>query len=110
MTRLDDRALIGRFLEMMAAEAGASANTLSAYRTDLMQASGLLHGALAGAGGAEIERLAGNWSSLAKASVARKAACMRRFFGFLAEEGHRADDPSSHLPRPGASRGLPKNV
>ena len=32
---LDDRALVDRFLDMMAAEAGASRNTLTAYRTDL---------------------------------------------------------------------------
>lgn len=104
----DDRALIDRFLEMLSAEAGASTNTLTAYRTDLLQASTLLEGKLSAADGIGLTKLAQDWSPLAKASVARKAASLRRFFGFLQEEGHRIDDPSSHLPRPGNSRGLPK--
>jgi integrase/recombinase XerD len=33
---------------------------------------------------------------------------LRRFFAFLAEEGFRADDPSSALPRPQLGRPLPK--
>ena len=36
----DDRALVDRFLDMMAAEAGASRNTLNAYRNDLEAAAG----------------------------------------------------------------------
>ena len=42
--RGSDRALIDRFLEMMAAEAGAAANTLAAYRSDLTLASQALGG------------------------------------------------------------------
>src|SRR3546814_11708692 len=38
----EDRVEIARFLEMMAAEAGASRNTLLAYSADLMGASALL--------------------------------------------------------------------
>jgi integrase/recombinase XerD len=104
----DDPQLIDRFLEMMAAEAGASANTLAAYRTDLVAASGFLSGALAQAGEAEIGRLAASWAHYSKSTVARKAASLRRFFGFLLDERFRADDPSPHLPRPGLSRPLPK--
>jgi integrase/recombinase XerD len=40
--------------------------------------------------------------------VARKAAALRRFYGFLHDEGLRADDPSNALPRPVAGRPLPK--
>ena len=36
----DDRALVDRFLDMMAAEAGASRNTLAAYRSDLERRGG----------------------------------------------------------------------
>ena len=32
----EDRALVERFLDMMAAERGASANTLAAYRRDIL--------------------------------------------------------------------------
>ena len=40
----EDRALVDRFLDMMAAEAGASRNTLPAYRTDLERAAESLGG------------------------------------------------------------------
>ncbi|GAA0732240.1 tyrosine-type recombinase/integrase [Sphingomonas trueperi] len=103
-----DRDLIERFLEMLRAETGAAANTIAAYGTDLRLASEALGGDLAGAGRAEIERLAGGWGELARATVARKSSALRRFFAFLAEEGHRADDPGAALPRPGAARRLPK--
>ncbi len=93
---------------MMAAEAGAAANTLSAYRSDLTLASAALGGGLAGADAAALARMADGWRDLAHGTVARKSAALRRFFAFLGEEGHRADDPSAALPRPGARRGLPK--
>jgi len=108
LSRLDDLALIERFIEMMRAEAGAAANTVAAYGTDLRLASEALDGELGGAGKEALERLAGEWQKLARATVARKSAALRRFFAFLADEGLRADDPSGALPRPGSSRGLPK--
>lgn len=104
----EDRALIERFLEMMAAEAGAAKNTLAAYRSDLMLASGVLAGRLSSATADDLTRVGAAWLDLSKATVARKSAALRRFFAFLLEEGHRADDPGAALPRPGASRGLPK--
>jgi integrase/recombinase XerD len=104
----DDRALIERFLEMMRAEAGAAGNTIAAYGTDLRLASEVLEGRLGAAGDGEIERLAEGWRALARSTVARKAAALRRFFAFLADEGLRADDPSAALPRPGTARALPK--
>ncbi|PVX29429.1 tyrosine-type recombinase/integrase [Sphingomonas pokkalii] len=103
-----DRALIERFLEMLRAESGAAANTIAAYGTDLRLASKALEGRLCDAGRPEIERLAGGWHELARATVARKSAALRRFFAFLVDEGHRADDPGAALPRPGTARRLPK--
>jgi len=103
-----DRALIERFLEMMAAEAGAAPNTLAAYRSDLALASGFLAGRLAAASPDDLARLGAHWLELSRSSVARKSAALRRFFAFLADEGHRADDPGAALPRPGARRPLPK--
>ncbi len=104
----EDRALIDRFLEMLAAEAGAAKNTIAAYRSDLALASDVLGGRLSSATPDDLARLGGEWLTLSKASVARKSAALRRFFAFLADEGLRADDPGAALPRPGASRGLPK--
>jgi integrase/recombinase XerD len=105
---VSDAALIERFLEMMAAEAGAAANTLAAYRRDLEGASGHLGGRLGEADAAALRDLGESWLSLAHSSVARKASALRRFFGFLAEEGLRGEDPSDALPRPGTARTLPK--
>jgi len=105
-----DAALIDRFLEMMAAESGAAANTIAAYGSDLRLASAFLEGGLAEADAAALARLGDEWRALSRASVARKSAALRRFFAFLADEGLRADDPGAALPRPGAARGLPKTL
>jgi integrase/recombinase XerD len=103
-----DRALIERFLEMLAAEAGAAANTIAAYRSDLMLAAAAVPGGLVAAGVADLEALAEEWRVLARSTVARKSAALRRFYAFLVDENHRADDPGKALPRPGAARSLPK--
>jgi integrase/recombinase XerD len=47
---------------------------------------------------------------LSRATVARKSAALRRFYAFLVDEGARADDPSPALPRPGATRPLPRTL
>jgi len=104
----EDRQRIAAFLEMMAAEAGAARNTLLAYERDLRGASELLGGRLAAAAPGEIRRLAEAWMPLSRATVARKAAALRRFYGFLHDEGMRGDDPSAALPRPARERPLPK--
>ena len=103
----DDAVLIDRFLEMMAAERGASRNTLLAYRTDL-QGAGAIVGGLAVAGQDALGRLAGEWAPLAASTVARKASALRAFYAFLEEEGLRADNPGAALPRPVTRRPLPK--
>ena len=105
-----DAALIDRFLEMMAAQAGAAANTIAAYRSDLRLASEAAGGALGDADAAALHRVAEGWRDLSHATVARKSAALRRFFAFLVEEGLRADDPGEALPRPGARRPLPRTL
>ena len=104
----EDRALVDRFLDMMAAEAGASRNTLAAYRTDLERTAEALGGTLGSAGSEALSSLGSKWSDLAPSTVARRSAALRRFFGFLVEEGIRKDDPSAALPRPALERPLPK--
>ncbi|CAD7334909.1 tyrosine recombinase [Sphingomonadales bacterium 56] len=103
----EDGALIGRFLEMMSAERGASRNTLLAYRADLEGAAKIL-GGLSAAGKDAIAGLAAAWAELSASSVARKASALRAFYGFLEEEGLRGDNPSAALPRPVTRRPLPK--
>jgi integrase/recombinase XerD len=104
----DDRALVDRFLDMMAAEAGASRHTLAAYRNDLERAAECLRMGLAKAGADDVATLGEQWSELAPSTVARRSAALRRFFGFLVDEGLRSDDPSAALPSPRFERPLPR--
>ena len=103
----DDRALVDRFLDMMAAEAGSSLNTLAAYRNDLERAAESMP-CLSSASADHLARLGANWAKLAPSTVARRSAALRRFFGFLVEDGLRKDDPSEALPRPHFERPLPR--
>lgn len=103
----DDRALVDRFLDMMAAEAGSSRHTLAAYRNDLERAADSLS-TLGQASGDDLSRLGAAWADLAPATVARRSASLRRFYGFLADDGLRTDDPSATLPRPRFERPLPR--
>jgi integrase/recombinase XerD len=92
---------------MLAAERGAAANTLAAYRRDLEGAEVLL-GELASVPRKKLAELATLWADLAPSTVARKASALRQFYGFLLDEGFRDDDPSSALPHPATRRPLPK--
>jgi integrase/recombinase XerD len=103
-----DRDLIARFIEMMAAEQGVAANTSAAYASDLLAASSLTGGKLAHADADMLVTLSSHWRDLANSSVARKSSVLRRFFGFLHEEGFRDDNPSAALPKPAQVRALPK--
>jgi integrase/recombinase XerD len=103
----DDRALVDRFLDMMAAEAGSSRHTLAAYRNDLERAAETI-GSLGEASANDLSRLGAEWAELAPSTIARRSAALRRFFGFLVDDGLRKDDPSAALPRPRLERPLPR--
>lgn len=102
-----DRALVDRFADALAAERGAARNTLLAYRSDLAAAADVL-GEVGTATPAALGELAVAWASLSPATLARRSAALRRFYGFLTDEGLRADDPSDALPRPRTVRPLPR--
>ena len=73
MTRTgEDGQLIGAFLEMMSAEAGAAANTLLAYERDLRGASELLGNSLSSASPEELKILSEAWLPLKRTTVARR--------------------------------------
>ena len=72
----DDRALVDRFLEMMAAEAGASPHTLAAYRNDLKSAADVA-GSLGSADTETLSLLGRQWAQLSPATVARRSAVAR---------------------------------
>ncbi|MBU0824842.1 MAG: tyrosine recombinase [Alphaproteobacteria bacterium] len=105
---MSDGAAIDRFLEMMAAERGASRNTLTAYRRDLEQATEFVTGRLADADVTILRKLMADYQSLAASSAARKLSALRQFFAFLLDEGDRADNPALDIARPTTRRPLPR--
>lgn len=101
------------FLEMLAAERGASRNTLEAYRRDLGHFLAFLkkqRGRCRTADTALLRRyFAGlDREKLAASSAARRLSCLRQFFRFLFAEELRADNPATLLESPQAVRPLPK--
>lgn len=103
--------LIDRFLEMMAAERGASQNTLSAYRRDLeAYAEGLTD--LKAAGPDDIRRHleALEAQGMARSSAARKLSAIRQFHRFLHGDGLARDNPATAIDSPRAARPLPKMI
>jgi integrase/recombinase XerD len=101
------------FLEMMAAERGASLNTLTAYRRDLADLEDFLAARALGletAGAPDIEAYftALGGRGLAPATAARRRAAVRQFYRFVLAEGWSADDPSRRVAAPRLGRPLPK--
>lgn len=101
------------FLEMLAAERGAAANTLAAYRRDLDDYVAVL--ADDGIDPAEAEPaqvrayLAGlETRGLKASSAARRLSCIRGFHRFLYAEGFATGDPTVALAGPRRGRTLPK--
>jgi integrase/recombinase XerD len=105
-------ARIEAFLEMMAAERGASDNTLVSYRRDLEDADDFFSdiGGLASAEAAGISKWIADLGErhFAPSTQARKTSAVRQFFKFLYAEGLRSDDPTGLLDTPKKGRALPK--
>ena len=110
---LSGDALIQGYLDMLAAERGAAANTLSAYRRDLADYLGVLtqaghdpvriEAAPVRAYMADLET-----RGLSPASAARRLSCIRGFHRFLYAEGFAEGDPSAPVAAPRKGRTLPK--
>jgi integrase/recombinase XerD len=105
--------LIELFLDMIAAERGASVNTLDAYRRDLADFSADLtvkNQTIAAADSDALRAYLGRLSKrqLAPASVARRLSAIRQLYRFLYSEGRRGDDPAAAIEGPKRGRILPK--
>ena len=101
------------FIEMLAAERGASKNTEAAYRADLKNLEAFLARrkqkpvtANADALRAYLKSL--DYLGMTPRTVARRLSVMRQFFRFLLAERLREDDPASTLDSPRLGRSLPK--
>jgi integrase/recombinase XerD len=106
---------IDTFLEMLAAERGASPNTREAYGRDLNDFAGFLAERgidVAAAGSTDIAAYmaALNERGMAPRTAARRRSALRQFHRFLLAEGIRADDPSTLIDAPRQGRPLPKTL
>ena len=104
-----------QFLDALWLESGLSANTLSAYRSDLaayedwLKKKGL---DLKSAGRADLlGYLAANVrQGLSPRSSARRLSTLRRFYRYLLREGVIRDDPTADVRSPSLGRPLPKSI
>ena len=108
----DDR-LIELFLDMLAAERGAAANTLAAYRNDLADFRSHLAATGKALAAVHADDIRGYLRVLAErrmsaASAARRLSAIRQLFRFLYVEGHRQDDPAAAIQGPRRGRPVPK--
>lgn len=101
------------FLDALAADRGASPNTLAAYGRDLSDYLGALK--KRGTSPREVSaQEVLDWaarlgaSGLAPSSQARKISAVRQFHKFLLGEGRRGDNPTTRLSQPKGSKPLPK--
>src|SRR3974390_1430931 len=111
--KASDETLVDLFLDMLAAERGAGANTLAAYRNDLADLSSHLRAAGHSIVGAGTDDLRGFLSALAErgfkaSSLARRLSAVRQLYRFLYAEGKRRDDPAAALRGPKRGGNIPK--
>ena len=101
------------FLDMLAAERGASKNTLDAYRRDLDDYLAYLTEAGTAPDKAAAATVRGFMASLEErglkaSSAARRLSAVRQFHKFLYVEGYAPADPTAAVSAPKRGRALPK--
>lgn len=106
-------AQVDAFLEMMLAERGAAANTIAAYRKDLLDAAAFVAQrgrALADANDDDLRAYLGSLKAagVAARTAARRLSALRQFFRFAVVERLRDDDPCTTLDGVRQGRSLPK--
>jgi integrase/recombinase XerD len=104
---------IEAFLEMLAAERGAAANTLAAYQTDLRDFATVLAASGRRPGEADPAAVQNYLAGAARRGIsartqARRLSTLRQFFIFLLREGIRSDNPTEDSTAPKLPRTLPK--
>jgi integrase/recombinase XerD len=108
-----DARLVARFLEMMSAERGAAANSLSAYGRDLQSYLEYLSGIGVLLGSASTDDVRGFLAEaehlgLARTTTARRLSAVKQFHLFLQSEGLAGDNPAAIVEGPRAAKPLPK--
>lgn len=109
----DDAFAIDAFLAALAAERGASTNTLEAYRRDLERAQEFCTSVGSSLLEAAPDNLRAHLNSLAAAGLSastrtRHISSLRQFYGFLVLDGIRNDDPARRLEAPKQFKPIPR--
>jgi integrase/recombinase XerD len=111
---------IAQFLQFLTVEKGASPNTVAAYRNDIQQFSVFVQATRAT--GAKASWTAVDRAKIqeylrqlqakkyADATIARKVAAIKSFFGFMHAERVIPDDPTETLSSPRVGKSLPKPI
>ena len=107
------RRLVEGFLEAIASERAASANTIAAYRRDLGDYTEYLHSQGVDPLSASSDNARGFLAHRAReglkaSSLGRQLSALRQFHKHLYLEGRRADDPTIAIEGPRRNRPLPK--
>lgn len=114
---------VDRFLQVLESERGFSANTISAYRNDLVQFIGYLQQPPEG----DHQRPVADWAELTDqhlsiyllhlrerdyraSTVARKTAAIKSFCHFLMTEGVMRGDPAANMVSPKVDKYVPKAI
>ena len=105
-----DMMLIERYLDSSWLERGLSANTLAAYRTDLVLLSRFLSGSeclLENAKSTDLLRFISIADSSARATQVRRRSTLKRFYEYLAREGIITQTPLENTRSVAVKRSLP---
>ena len=107
--------LIDQFLDAVWLESGLSANTLTAYRTDLKKMSDWLEKQKRPLDKASKSELLDYLAHTVRSGVsvrssARQLSSLRRFYRYLVREGIAESDPTSDLESPVIGKTLPKTL
>ncbi|SDY01829.1 tyrosine recombinase [Citreimonas salinaria] len=103
------------FLEAIAAERGAAANTLAAYARDLRLTAEWLADrgesfATASRDTIESYLIACDAEGLSRATRARRLSAIKQLYRFAFEEGLREDNPAVQIAGPGRDKRLPRSL
>ena len=118
---MDDERLIDLFVESALAERGLAANTVSAYRGDLLKLLGYARARGLSLAGLERDDLAdwlavqrqegggeGRGGGVSARTAARALSTLRQFYRFLQSEGEIGENPTATIPSPRLPRKLPE--
>ena len=116
MSEIKRDARISLFLQSLAAETGASKNTLSAYESDLILADTYIQTTfeifLSSANERELLSCLSIWQMRGQAprTVARRISALRHMMKWLISDGYRQDNPTIWLDNPKLPQSIPASL